>query len=58
MQTKKGKFIVIEGTDGSGKGTQLTLLSNYLKTKNKKFEATDFPQYNNFSSAFVSVSKR
>lgn len=53
MQTKKGKFIVIEGTDGSGKGTQVELLSNYLKKKEKKFEVADFPQYNNFSGDFV-----
>ncbi len=50
---KKGKFIVIEGTDGSGKGTQVDMLSEYLKSKKKSFEVADFPQYENFSSAFV-----
>ena len=53
MQTKRGKFIVIEGTDGSGKGTQISLLVDYLKAQKKNFEVTDFPQYNNFSGAFV-----
>ncbi len=53
-RSKKGKFIVVEGTDGSGKGTQVNLLQEYLKKKKKNFEITDFPQYDNFSSAFVS----
>lgn len=41
----KGKLIVIEGSDGSGKGTQLNLLVNYLKKKKISFEVFDFPQY-------------
>ena len=53
MSKGKGKFIVIEGTDGSGKATQVELLSKYLISKKKKFEIADFPQYDNFSAAFV-----
>jgi dTMP kinase len=30
---KKGKFIVIEGLDGSGKSAQVDLLSDFLKQK-------------------------
>lgn len=40
-----GKFIVLEGTDGSGKGTQLGLLVEYLKTKAIPFATVDFPRY-------------
>jgi dTMP kinase len=50
---KKGKFIVIEGTDGSGKGTQVALLLDSLKQKNIPVKTADFPQYENFSGAFV-----
>jgi dTMP kinase len=41
----KGKFIVIEGTDGSGKATQLGLLKARLEKEGCKVETADFPQY-------------
>ena len=31
---KKGKFIVFEGNEGTGKSTHITFTSNYLKSKN------------------------
>ena len=40
-----GKLIVIEGIDGSGKGTQLQLLLNYLNEKQISHASFDFPQY-------------
>jgi dTMP kinase len=42
---KKGKLIVIEGSDGSGKATQLNLLKDFLQSKNHTVEAIDFPRY-------------
>jgi dTMP kinase len=42
---KKGKLIVIEGSDGAGKGTQLTYLTDYLKKKRISYSTLDFPQY-------------
>ncbi len=49
----KGIFIVIEGTDGSGKGTQFKLLSDRLQKMGYQIETFDFPQYENDSSYFV-----
>lgn len=40
-----GKLIVIEGTDGSGKGTQLQLLVHHFKQQRISYETLDFPQY-------------
>lgn len=42
---KKGKLIVIEGTDGSGKTVQTNLLVDRLSKKGYKVQMTDFPQY-------------
>lgn len=41
----KGKFIVFEGTDGSGKATQLKLLVKKLTEAGLSVETVDFPQY-------------
>jgi dTMP kinase len=41
----KGKLVVIEGTDGSGKGTQAELLQGYFKINHIPFALFDFPQY-------------
>jgi dTMP kinase len=50
---KKGKLIVIEGTDGSGKKTQLELLVKKLKQEKIKHKLFDFPQYNKFFGKMV-----
>ena len=41
----KAKFIVIEGTDGSGKATQLELLKGFFLKKGRKIKTADFPRY-------------
>lgn len=48
-----GTFIVIEGTDGSGKGTQFKKLVERLKSKGHDVATFDFPQYDSPSSYFV-----
>lgn len=48
-----GKFIVIEGTDGSGKGTQFKLLVSKLKELDYEVETADFPQYGKPSAGLV-----
>lgn len=49
----KGKFIVIEGTDGSGKATQTKMLADRLTSEGYPVEIFDFPQYFKSSSDFV-----
>lgn len=41
-----GRFIVIDGLDGSGKHTQLTRLADHLRAQGKKVRTIDFPHYN------------
>jgi len=49
----QGKFIVIDGTDGSGKGTQTRKLIERLKNEGRRVEMLDFPQYGQPSAIFV-----
>jgi len=42
---KKGKFIVIEGTDASGKTTQFNMLRDKLKIETDNLLIADFPRY-------------
>jgi len=41
----RGKLIAFEGTDGSGKATQLKLFTDYLTSGNIAYETMDFPRY-------------
>lgn len=45
MTTERGKLVVIEGTDGSGKKTQLDYLKERLEQSGIPFEIIDFPRY-------------
>ena len=42
---KKGKLIVIDGTDGSGKATQVSRLKDQLLSEGFKIKSLDFPRY-------------
>jgi len=50
---KKGKLIIIEGIDGSGKATQTHLLYKKLKKSGANAEMLDFPQYKTFFGKLV-----
>jgi dTMP kinase len=45
MAQKKGKFIVIDGSDGSGKATQSEILIKKLQSLGHEVVSFDFPQY-------------
>lgn len=48
-----GKLIVIDGTDGAGKTTQLKKLKEKLLEENFQVMEADFPQYNTKSAGLV-----
>ncbi len=50
---KKGAFIVLDGTDGSGKATQTKLLLKKLRGAGHKAELIDFPQYGKKSAGLI-----
>lgn len=53
MTVQPGKFIVIDGTDGSGKTTQLDLLKARLEEAGHVVALADFPQYNTKSAGLI-----
>lgn len=51
---KRGKLIVLDGADGSGKATQTAPLVKRLKKQGRKVKTIDFPRYeNNFFGKLV-----
>ncbi len=49
----KGKLIVIDGGDGSGKSTQVDLLIERFQTEGRTVAKIDFPRYSQPSAWFV-----
>lgn len=47
------KFIVIDGTDGSGKSTQAKSLVSYLQSQGKKAVYIHFPNYDDYSGMTI-----
>ncbi|MGM9531338.1 dTMP kinase [Intestinibacter sp.] len=54
----KGKLIIIEGSDGSGKATQTKKLYDRLEKNNYNIKKIEFPNYNSESSALVKMYLR
>lgn len=52
-QKQKGLFLVIEGSDGSGKSTQYKLLHERLKAAGYNVKPIKFPRYEEEASYFV-----
>ena len=51
---KRGKLIVIDGTDGSGKTTQTNLLIKHLHKDGYRVKFIHFPRYeDNFFGKFI-----
>lgn len=48
-----GKFIVLDGLDGSGKGTQSLLLKEKLEAEGRRVRLLSFPVYESESSCLV-----
>lgn len=50
---EKGRLIVFEGTDGSGKATQTALVCRELEARGIPYKKLEFPRYSEESSALI-----
>lgn len=50
---RRGRFIVVDGTDGSGKTTQIALLARRLRRAGHRVAVVDFPDYRRFFGRLV-----
>lgn len=55
MAKEKGRLIVIEGLDGSGKATQAALLTKKLQENGENVQQISFPDYESKSSCLVQM---
>jgi dTMP kinase len=51
----KGKLIIIDGSDGSGKATQSLTLFSRLQQEGYKVKKVEYPDYNSDSSALIKM---
>ena len=56
--SQKGKFFVIEGGDGSGKGTQTARITEILRSEGKEVMSLSFPRYGQHSATTVEMYLR
>ena len=55
MVEQEGKLIVLDGIDGTGKGTQITFLAERLRREGSRVEIVDFPQYGSKPAGLVEM---
>ena len=54
----RGKLLVLEGLDGSGKATQTELLEKALRERGHRVRKISFPNYESPSSSLVKMYLR